>query len=538
MGRQAHFHPKKSFASRLANQIDKLTGGGTLRGTNKAETSRPSINQVDYFRSSSNPTSVQKRTFHNLVNHHHSSSASSSNSGAYYRPWDQPQPPPLPHYIHPSHYADIEQTPPHAAKYCNCENFGTCRVKSSSRNGKCRNCGLDKGLSSVRNSGNNNNNANNVVHLRRTQSDESISNVDPYDLMRQRRMKQHHQKEEKWYEEDMEAYDEADYIYTHGRSSRKATPPRPPLRGHPHRRTSEFNAEQFSKRKQQQQHVPPVAPPRLRSSSASPRKTSSNMVTVNSSVVYVSPNVDKVQDWVEKSRHRARVRVSSGLSNQSKKMDGNDKSVLATTIEVGMNSGCTSDNFTNTSTEEEENAIDELEKVIDLESESSADDDDDENEGRVDDDEDSSRGPSSDEEYDADCSLVESPRKLKMNFSAVSIPEEDENDDDDTFDETPMRGSLSKATSLGALRASSCSISDNEPNLGSQMGQRSGSRSRLGRILALDHQTKSEQLVERRQRQLDQDFRPKITKGFSNEILKEIYGSKSSLFSSSAGELI
>ena len=176
-----------------------------------------------------------------------------------------------------------------------------------------------------------------------------------------------------------------------------------------------------------------------------------------------------------------------------------------------------------------------------------------------------------DSDYDADCSQAAdtcssalTPRRLSSPsshggrsssvskrlsaamLSQASIPEEDEED--------VFRGSLSRAKSVGALKA----VAESGGG-GSIRTPKTISRSRLGRLLLENSETtptKSERLTERRMRQMGGSGRQStqsrsasetsvyeaaaalsprptaISSGFSSEILREVYGSKTSLLES------
>ncbi len=113
---------KKSFATRLANQIDKLTGGGTLRANNNNSQARPALQDVfrDPHSGQAHLTTPRRRAFRNVVPgkgrvyiappHHPTNSPPPYN---YYNPWDQNRVSAHNHhhYVHPSRCANLDEAP-------------------------------------------------------------------------------------------------------------------------------------------------------------------------------------------------------------------------------------------------------------------------------------------------------------------------------------------------------------------------------------------------------------------------------------------
>ena len=572
----------------------------------------------------------------------------------YFAPWDTSVPTPTapsstqpPHFIHPPHYAELDDFDNFAlsTNICMCEDqhqIGTQRIKNltGSKCAKCRSCGLERVKAP-------NHYGANTFLMRRAQSDESLSNSchnnnfnnnDPYELMRRRRMQQ----QDPWYDDHDLDYAEADYIYNSG--GRKQPPPRAVLRqqvvgggrsldrrtlrsdtnssGRNTLKTSMSGGSSGTKKQvkdmrqqqQQQQHsdTTKTGASQSRSSDNHSFRTSlsnrssrsngsDNIVTVNgghgtknSSIIYLSPDTKKppkpqrnkdVDDpWnggttlvtvnhpvhMKVQQHSTTIEVrnsetstgsepfteeedtGSDISDESS--DTSDKERTSSGSEDQLQSVITNENLKllnkvkvfqekqKAEQQEKENkeAIQELDRALDIGSEES--------------------------DYDADCSQLESPRKVQNVIAsllsdssdvspnrsprkrqavvivpeAAAIPEEEE-----AFDSFQTIGSLSRKSV------------DNLP----RGGKKAAASSRL--LLDQPASTKSAQLVERRSKQIskesrsisdtsiasglaskpvenEEDFKPKISKGFSCEILKELYGSKTSLVrkpsSSSGGE--
>ncbi len=566
---------KKSFASRLANQIDRLTGGGTLRDANKhlhhssfgGGSGRVSLHEAFAAAGGAAGCAAKpappRRAFRNVV---------PGRAGVFVKnycpPWEAASSPVTlrQHFVHPAHCADL------------------CEPEWP-------------------------------LELRRAQSDESV-HASFNDNARR-----NNGSSAKWYDEDEHdlAYAEVDYIYSCG--GRRPPPPRGVLLQQHRQRQQQMSAMMMNRPQQSRsssrgaleqgevrminQSQALVTSPsstlqgrsskrsldysaRQRRESASPRPSAVNAGTIRLTVpdgfgtLRSSPRSAGSSGRVTvNGHHRGGSRNNSSIiyltpegSNPlttsgtsgvtvSTRRDQSGPARLATTIEVrmdGRSSGGSSGPFTTEEEEssvdenddsesesttshkdssasdtgedkallesksharrekQEQDAIDELEKVIDLESEDDAESDD----------------------YDADCSQLESPRKVKdvatslpdnpvlssprkrvSNLSQESIPEEDEQHD--------FPGSFRPQKRSSSLDSRS-----------SNVGERRLNKSRLGRLL-MEHQeiSKSDQLRERsRQRrksreeqesEIAADDEAAISRGFSREILKEVYGSKTSL---------
>ena len=587
--------------------MDRLTGGGTIRATSNDKTGPSRLLQGDLFRQgvphpdlnrphlvlngTPSPAVIPRRAFRNVFPTSGSSQRKSNSSRKFYQHppahWDPsiatppPPVPPLPlhhgpphHYVHPAHYADIIDAPIDCDNFALNANLCLCEDLSSSgtvrsRSGKCLNCGLDRvraGPTAPYPRGEPS------FLLRRAQSDESLTNIGPYD----RKLK---------HQDQHEAYDEADYIY----NKRSAPPVRPARTGtHLTRSSTERKASRTGPMLRSRSSVSgqsgsnqsDFVDPRhvVKANVRSPQKQ--HVVTINtgaglnnnnnknlSSVIYLSPG--------QSDRHNTTMVTVTHPGSAS---SSGEEEVHATRIEVTDNSRlCRSETSTGSGepfTEEEESGNSTSEssgETSDKEASSSSDQEEDKPlfQPRIGvkaqaEDRDaldildnviakaSLDSAAEESDYDADTSQLESPRKVQTAVASIAnhdkiIDEEDE--------ASEMLDRLDKLQDQQLIiprvrRSSSAKLSHNGQNMTKSQilnerlrhtqSVRESEKSPAPRQReatpksgkSLMRQSNSESSIH----ELDDTtsvasnkFRPQISQGFSCEILKELYGSKTSL---------
>jgi len=506
---------KKSFASRLANQLDKLTGGGTLRSERKVTAAAAAANAHNLTL-----TTPRRRAFRNLTPGSKKGIGSNSSrvfiapppagSGVpknYYNPWAEASGASgagaAAHYVHPARCADPSEVEAGGACLCDLEDDffgsrgGTVRLRSGPP--ACGQCHSGGG------------------GLRRARSDESVSVAHRATARRPdsawydfREEDEEEQEEEDGAEDERDmVYAEIDYIYSSG--GRAPPPPRPYLAkqsqnriqrtqlrqqqqprsrsAHPREtvrmiRSSQAVvvsaspqtslAERYRQRQQQQMGTPRSGSNRVSNSSGSrrdrsgrssspgdwPNAAAQDGVDRNAGVrVNVPPppppSNQARREWSDSRATGSTVVIHSGVNGNNRNSSviylgadelakPQDQGNVRQSAMAGKSGSSGSEVFTDD--EEEEDGEDSPQPFSSSSSnaggsETAAD----QTEEALDEEEEDNEGDASD--YDADCSQLESPRKVQEASSSTASPrstEEDDEGDDDEEGRSPGRSRLGR----------------------------------------------------------------------------------------------